>query len=67
MKKQKKSQTLQVRITEEQFKNLVEYISSHSDEFSNHSQLIRKSIDDKISRKKSLDSNNKPKSKTSVI
>lgn len=54
MKKQKKSQTLQVRITEEQFKNLVDYISSHSDEFSNHSQLIRESIDNKICRKKDI-------------
>jgi hypothetical protein len=59
MKKQKKSKTLQVRITEEQFKNLLEYIGNHPEEFKNHSQLIRESLLEKFSRKKLIDSKNK--------
>jgi Arc/MetJ-type ribon-helix-helix transcriptional regulator len=66
MKKQKKSQTLQVRITEEMFHKLVEYIRSNADEFRNHSELLRTSITEFIRRKKTLNSKNKLESKNGV-
>lgn len=50
--KERKNHHLRIRITEEQSKNLFNYISEHPQDFKNKSQFIRESIKEKISRNK---------------
>ena len=52
--KEKKSKQIRVRLSENQIKRLCLYIIENPNEFKNQSELIRKSIDDKICRKNDI-------------
>jgi hypothetical protein len=54
--KEKKSCQLRVRLSESQIKRLIEYVQLNPQEFKNTSELVRKSITDKICRKKDTSS-----------
>lgn len=57
--KQKKSQQLRIRITENQLSSIVQYIVDHPNEFKNQSELIRESIRSRIGRTKDISSKTK--------
>lgn len=61
--KEIKDQQIRIRITETQMKNLVSYIVDHPEQFKNKSELVRKSLLEKISRKKNETTNGYNKSK----
>ena len=60
--KHKKSRQVRIRITQNQYKKLVEYLTIHSDKFKNQSDLIRESITKQICRTNHI---NSQKDKTS--
>jgi Arc/MetJ-type ribon-helix-helix transcriptional regulator len=60
--KERKTKQVRIRLSESQFKKLVEYIIDHPNEFKNQSDLIRESINDKICRNQDITSKSKRKS-----
>lgn len=59
--KERKTNHVRIRLSESQVKRLCQYILDFPEEFKNQSELIRKSIDDKICRVKDITSNSKRK------